>query len=58
MQLLARPDRVGLRQLMAGVRKWRLDLIDRGDLASLTERAAKVTGIPTIEEFEKEAILG
>lgn len=47
---------VGLRQLMAGSRKWRLDLIDRGDLASLTERAAKVTGIPTIEEFEKEAI--
>ena len=43
---------------MAGVRRWRLDLIDRGDLASLTERAAKVTGIPTIEEFEKEAILG
>jgi hypothetical protein len=43
---------VGLRQLMAGSRKWKLDLIDRDDLASLTERAANVTGIPLIEEFE------
>ena len=51
-------DRIGtgLKQLMAGTRKWRLNLIDRGDIASLTERAAKVTGIPTIEEFEKDAV--
>jgi hypothetical protein len=51
-------DRIGtgLRQLMAGARKWRLDLLDRSDLASLTECAARVTGIPTIEEFEKDAM--
>jgi glutamate synthase domain-containing protein 2 len=42
----------GLQQLMAGARKWRLDLINRDDLASLTERAAKVTGIPTFEELD------
>ncbi len=48
--------RVGLQQLIAGVRKWKLDLIDRGDLASLTERAYKVTGIPLLEDVEKALI--
>jgi len=47
---------VGLKQLMAGARKWKLDLLDRKDLMSLSERAAKVTGIPTVEEVEKDAI--
>jgi len=47
---------VGLKQLMAGVRKWKLNLLDRSDLVSLTERAAKATGIPLIEEIEKDAI--
>ena len=47
---------VGLKQLMAGARKWKLNLLDRGDLASLTERAAKATGIPLIEEVEQDAI--
>jgi hypothetical protein len=47
---------VGLKQLMAGARRWKLDLLDRNDLMSLSERAAKVTGIPTVEEVEKEAI--
>ncbi|MEM2321162.1 MAG: hypothetical protein QXS79_04700 [Candidatus Bathyarchaeia archaeon] len=42
--------KVGLQQLMAGVRKWKLSLIDRSDLMALTERAAKVTGIPLPEE--------
>ena len=52
---------VGLKQLMAGARKWKLNLLDRSDLASLTERAAKATGIPLIEEIEQdvmERILG
>jgi len=52
---------VGLQQLMAGSRKWKLSLINRGDLVSLTERAAKVTGIPLVEEAEAdimERILG
>ncbi len=47
---------VGLRQLLAGSRKWKLNLISRDDLAALTERAKKITGIPTIEEFEREAM--
>jgi hypothetical protein len=41
---------------MAGARKWNLDLLDRNDLMSLSERAAKVTGIPTVDEVEKDAI--
>ncbi|MEM3526675.1 MAG: glutamate synthase-related protein, partial [Candidatus Jordarchaeaceae archaeon] len=47
---------VGLKQLMAGVRKWKLHLINRSDIASLTERAKNITGIPLIEEMEKEAM--
>jgi hypothetical protein len=47
---------VGLRQMMAGARKWRLDLLDRNDLMSLSERATKVTGIPTADEIEKDAV--
>src|SRR3972149_4636639 len=47
---------VGLKQLMAGARKWKLDLLDRNDLMSLSERAAKVTGIPTVDEVEKDAV--
>jgi len=48
--------KVGLQQLMAGTRKWRLNLIDRSDLASLTEKAAKATGIPMMHEIEQDAI--
>jgi hypothetical protein len=47
---------VGLKQLMAGVRKWKLNLINRKDLVSLTERAAKVTEIPLVEEAEQNAM--
>jgi len=52
---------VGLMQLLAGSRKWKLNLINRKDLMSLTERAAKVTGIPLPEDQdadEMEKILG
>ncbi len=48
--------KVGLMQLMAGARKWKLDLLDRNDLVTLTERASKVTGIPLAEDAEEEAI--
>jgi hypothetical protein len=48
--------KVGLQQLMAGARKWKLDLLDRDDLASLSTRAAKVTGIPLVEEVESEQV--
>lgn len=47
---------VGLKQLMAGARRWKLDLLERNDLMSLSERAARVTGIPTADEVEKDAI--
>jgi glutamate synthase domain-containing protein 2 len=47
---------VGLMQLLAGARKWKLHLINRGDLMTLSERAAKVTGIPTADEAEQDAI--
>jgi glutamate synthase domain-containing protein 2 len=46
---------VGLQQLLAGCRKFRLDLLARDDLMSLTERAKEVTGIPMAHEAEKEA---
>jgi glutamate synthase domain-containing protein 2 len=49
--------RVGLQQLMAGARKWKVELIKRQDLASLTEECAKVTGIPYImDAFRQEAL--
>ncbi len=46
--------KVGLQQLMAGARKWKLGLIDRDDLISLTERASKTTGIPLPEEVGQD----
>ena len=49
--------RVGLQQLMAGARKWRVDLINRRDLASLTEEAAQVTGIPYIMNAYRDEAL-
>ncbi len=48
--------RVGLQQLLAGMRKFRLHLIDRNDLVSLTELAFRVTGIPMPHEVDSEAI--
>ncbi len=51
-------DRIGtgLKQLMAGSRKFKLDTLDRGDIASLTNRASEITGIPLIDHFETETI--
>jgi len=49
--------RTGLQQLMAGARKWRVDLICRRDLACLTEQAAKVTGLPYIMDAYREEAL-
>ncbi len=47
---------VGLKQLLAGNRKWKLGLIGRNDLMSLSTLASKVTGIQLADEVEKEAI--
>lgn len=51
----------GLRQLMAGERKFALKYIDRNDIIALTREAADVSGIPYIMEAdsqEVERILG
>jgi hypothetical protein len=47
---------VGLQQLMAGTRKWKLELHDRGDLAALTDAASRITGIPKMDEVEADLI--
>jgi len=44
----------GLRQLMAGNRKFRLEYITRNDIAALTQDAAYISGIPYITEVDKE----
>ncbi|MCS7132189.1 MAG: glutamate synthase-related protein [Aigarchaeota archaeon] len=52
--------RIGMQQLLAGLRKFKLYLISRDDMFALTERAAKATGIPLAEDSgadEIEAIL-
>jgi glutamate synthase domain-containing protein 2 len=46
--------RVGLQQLMAGARCFSLPAITRGELMSLTEECAKVTGIPYLMEAGRE----
>ncbi len=43
----------GLKQLLAGARKFRLDLIDRSDLAALNHLASEVTGIPMMHEVDR-----
>ncbi|MDY6930811.1 MAG: glutamate synthase-related protein [Halobacteriota archaeon] len=53
--------KVGLQQLMAGARKFKLELIDRGDLASLSDLGTRVTGIPSVLDVDydvMEEILG
>ncbi|MDD5495583.1 MAG: FMN-binding glutamate synthase family protein [Candidatus Omnitrophica bacterium] len=48
--------KVGLQQLMAGSRNFRLNTISRNDLMSLTEEAAKISGIPYVmDAYRKEA---
>ncbi len=47
---------VGLMQLLAGARKWKLNLLNRKDLVALSERASKATGIPLVEDAEADAL--
>lgn len=44
----------GLRQMMAGSRKFALEYISRDDITALTEEAAKVSGIKYVSEVDKE----
>lgn len=45
---------VGLKQIMAGSRNFRLNTIRRNDIFALTEEAAKISGIPYIMEAGRE----
>ncbi len=47
---------VGLRQLMAGGRKFFLKYIDRNDLIALNREAADVSGIPYVMEADMEEV--
>jgi len=44
----------GLRQLMAGSRKFALKYMTRGDLVALTRDAAEISGIPYVMEADRE----
>ena len=46
----------GLRQLMAGARKFSLQHITRDDIAALTRDASAVSGIPFITDVDKEEV--
>jgi glutamate synthase domain-containing protein 2 len=46
----------GLRQLMAGNRKFEMKYITRDDIAALTHDAANISGIPYITDVDKEEV--
>ena len=45
---------VGLQQLMAGSRNFKINTISRSDLMALTEEAAKISGIPYVMDAYRE----
>lgn len=47
---------LGLKQLMAGERKFALKHISRDDLMSLTPEAAKISGIPYVMDMDKREV--
>ena len=46
----------GLRQLMAGNRKFKLEYIERDDIAALTKDAANISGITYVTDVDKEEV--
>jgi glutamate synthase domain-containing protein 2 len=46
----------GLRQLMAGNRKFALSYITRDDIAALTKEAADISGIPFVLDVDKDEV--
>ena len=48
--------KVGLQQLMAGARRFRVSAIRRRDLMSLTEECTRVTGIPFVMDAYKDEV--
>jgi glutamate synthase domain-containing protein 2 len=49
--------KVGLQQIMAGSRNWKVKYISRDDLFSLSEECASVTGIPYVMNSYREEAL-
>ena len=45
---------VGLQQIMAGSRKFKIDTISRRDVVALTEEAAKVSGLDYVMDAYRE----
>ncbi len=46
--------RIGIQQLIAGMRKFKLHLLDRNDIMALTPLAAEVTGIQMPHQVEAD----
>ncbi len=46
----------GLRQLMAGARKFATTYIDREDIAALTQEASRVSGVPHVMDMDREEV--
>ncbi len=46
----------GLRQIMAGCRKFTLDYISRDDIACLTKEAADISGLPYITDVDDKEV--
>jgi hypothetical protein len=46
----------GLRQMMAGERKFTLDYVTRDDIAAITKEAADISGIPFITDVDKDEV--
>ncbi|HLK32148.1 MAG TPA: glutamate synthase-related protein [Terriglobales bacterium] len=44
----------GLRQLMAGARKFGVKYIDRSDIAALTPEASSISGVPLVSDVDRE----
>jgi len=49
--------KVGLQQMMAGARRFRIDAIRRDDIIALTEEAAKISGIPYVMDAYRQQAL-
>ena len=49
--------KVGLQQIMAGSRNWKVEYISRDDIFSLTEECAKITGTKYVMDAYREEAL-
>jgi hypothetical protein len=46
----------GLRQLMAGNRKFALSYLTRDDIAALTQDAAYISGVPYVLDIDRDEV--